>query len=447
MLGISVVLFLLIYGALLVLSLFGYLTRPSPSRVVTDPDDAPSLGVPKHIQKMWGQYAPWHPAGHYTPPPEGCNITQVNILQRHGARFPNDDDGAAYHASIKRLTAARKFADPRLEFLQDYKYDLGTETLLPYGAMQSFEAGAQAFRRYAHLVGPAHIPFVRASGKRRVIDSARNWTVGFAAASRQRYNPSVDLILSEERNNTLNNDCPNAGDGSEQMDEWLGVFAPAVAERLNKAAPGADLGAEDVFNLLAMCPFETLARQRASPFCALFNEDDFRAFEYHGDLEKYYKTGYGEPHGLGRVQGVGYVNELLARLTGTPVRDHTQHNGSLPFPLHGTLYADFTHENEMVAVFAAMGLFNVSVPPDTHEMDPAREWVASRMVPFSARMVVERVVCAAGGESVRVFVNDKLQPLEFCGEGDGVCALESFVESQAYARSEQSREDFERCYN
>ena len=51
---------------------------------------------------------------------------------------------------------------------------------------------------------------------------------------------------------------------------------------------------------------------------------------------------YGDP--LGPVQGVGYVNELLARLTGTPVADHTTHNATLPFPLDRALYADFTHE-------------------------------------------------------------------------------------------------------
>ncbi|EMD39464.1 hypothetical protein CERSUDRAFT_45367 [Gelatoporia subvermispora B] len=394
---------------------------------------------------MWGQYSPWHPAGAYLPPPKGCSITQANILQRHGARFPNDDDGIEYRASVKRLTSAHKFVDSRLDFLQDYSYDLGEDLLVPYGAMQSFDAGSEAFERYSHLVSTENMLFVRASGKRRVIDSAKNWTVGFAAASRQRYNPAVNLIISEEVNNTLNNDCPNASDGSDEMDEWLSVFGPAVAKRLNKAAPGAHLTEKDVYNLLAMCPFETLAKEHVSPFCKLFEEDDFRAFEYHGDVEKYYKTGY--PHGLGRVQGVGYVNELIARLTGTPVRDHTQHNASLLFPLDRALYADFTHENEMVAVYAALGLYNISEPLDPREMDVDREWVASRMVPFSARMVVERLECKHEGAAVRIFVNDALQSLGFCGKGNGVCSVDKFVESQEYARSEKSAEDFKRCYN
>ena len=151
------------------------------------------------------------------------------------------------------------------------------------------------------------------------------------------------------------------------------------------------------------------------------------------------------------------MNELLARLLGRPVRDHTTHNASLPFPLGRGIYADFTHENLMVAVFAALGLYNVSdAPPSPHHMDEQRGWVASRMVPFSARMAVERLACdlpgpgddeGQEGEYVRIFVNDELQDLVFCGaDRNGLCALDDFVRSQRYARASGGG-DFERCYN
>lgn len=155
------------------------------------------------------------------------------------------------------------------------------------------------------------------------------------------------------------------------------------------------------------------------------------------------------------------MNELLARLTDSPVHDHTQHNASLLFPLHKALYADFSHENLMVAVYAALGLFNVTegdapnprkIPKDWEE----RVWRASRMVPFSARMVVERLQCGRvrpedvrGEETfVRVFVNDALQPLEFCGAKtrEGMCRLDAFVKSQVYARNDGNG-DFEKCYH
>lgn len=183
---------------------------------------------------------------------------------------------------------------------------------------------------------------------------------------------------------------------------------------------------------------------------------------------------YGNP--LGAIQGVGYVNELLARLTDQPVQDHTTHNSSLEFPLGHKIYADFTHENLMVAVYAALGLFNISEPLDPRNMpsddlsmlsgDDAsrwnaplahmkekrggRTWVASRMVPFSSRMVTERMTCvrdATEGEYVRILVNDEVQPLEFCGGGkEKMCKLDDFVRSQAYARRSGDG-DFDKCYN
>ena len=122
---------------------------------------------------------------------------------------------------------------------------------------------------------------------------------GFAAASRNRYHPHLNAILPEDANSTLKQDCPNAPDGSAQTNAWLSVFAPRLVERLSEAAPGAELNASLVFDLMAMCPFESVAKAgegkgkegEGSRFCALFDEEEFRDFEYHGDVEKYYKDG------------------------------------------------------------------------------------------------------------------------------------------------------------
>jgi hypothetical protein len=150
------------------------------------------------------------------------------------------------------------------------------------------------------------------------------------------------------------------------------------------------------------------------------------------------------------------VNELLARLTHTAVNDSTSTNRTLDadpatFPLGAPIYADFSHDNQMVAIYAALGLF----PADEKAMDPLhaaadRAWRASKLVPFSARMVTERLQCGAGSEResgtyVRVLVNDAIQPLGNCeGAKNGICLLKSFVQSQSYAR-EGAHKDWEKC--
>ena len=57
-------------------------------------------------------------------------------LQRHGARFPNADDGEQYSSAVDRLASAEKFSDKRLQFLKHYEYGLGADDLVPFGAAQ-----------------------------------------------------------------------------------------------------------------------------------------------------------------------------------------------------------------------------------------------------------------------------------------------------------------------
>ncbi|GLB34379.1 putative histidine acid phosphatase family protein [Lyophyllum shimeji] len=449
---------LLLFSTVFALGMYRLLVAAPSGRAATlDPF---TTTVPPELRTSWAQYSPYFSVEEYAGPPRNCRVTQANIIQRHGARYPTLGAGIMIAAAVNKLLSAEDYTDPRLDFLRNYTYPLGTNDLLPFGARESQLAGKVHFARYQHLVSKGQLPFVRASGSERVVLSATNWTAGFSIASHHVYNPSLSVILSEELNDTLDASmCPNAGGADVQTSQWLLEYGPPIAERLNRQAPGANLTAQDVYSLLSLCPFESVFLNALSPFCKLFSAAEFQQFEYSGDLDKYYNTGYGQP--LGPVQGVGYINELIARLTGTPVRDNTQTNRTLDaspetFPLDRTIYADFSHDNQMIAIYAAMGLFRQRTAPDPAGPDPRRTWLAARLVPFAARMVTEKLVCAvagAGGERgeeeeafVRVFVNDAVQPLEFCGaRGDGMCTLEAFVASQAYARNDGNG-DFERCF-
>lgn len=163
------------------------------------------------------------------------------------------------------------------------------------------------------------------------------------------------------------------------------------------------------------------------------------------------------------------MNELIGRLTHSfPTNDRTQTNQTLDtdsttFPLDRALYADFSHDNQMIAIFSALGLF--PQPKDApllndQKPDPHRNWVTSKQVPFSARMVVEKLSCpsatisgrsvhASNADFVRILVNDALQPLDFCRSSKtptppGLCALDNFIQSQSYALN-NGNGDFEKC--
>lgn len=60
-----------------------------------------------------------------------------------------------------------------------------------------------------------------------------------------------------------------------------------------------------------MCAFGT-AINGASPFCNLFRKEDLQLLEYAGDLDDYYKDGYGNARNY--AQACPMVQELLARI-------------------------------------------------------------------------------------------------------------------------------------
>ncbi|KAF9443982.1 phosphoglycerate mutase-like protein [Macrolepiota fuliginosa MF-IS2] len=458
--------------------------------VDSDNYDSGASFAPPAIPKLWAVYAPYSSVEVYEPPPEDCRVTQVNILQRHGARYPTFGQSTRIAKALSRLQSADSFLDERLHFVTNYQYGLGVNNLIPFGESQSHESGRKSFARYSKLTNWDNLPFVRASGSDRVVRSALKWIEGFATSSGDVLQPPLALILPQViggYNNTLEDkSCPNLGHPLGQVQEWQSRYAQPIADRLNAVARGIpnNLTAEDAEALIELCTMETLAVEEYSPFCELFSKEEFEGFEYSVDLDKFYFTGHGSQ--LGPVEGVGYVNELLARLINQPVQDRTQTNTTLDsnpetFPLGRGIYADFSHDNLIVAVVSAMGLFKNHRMGDTsntgvldpEKLDRSRAWFLSRIVPFSGRMVVERMECgiplnddAVGYDDstgmkerqrrraerndsvyVRILMNDAVQGLEFCEgvDGDGLCPLHAFVHSQAYAR-ENGQGDWERCF-
>jgi len=330
-------------------------------------------------------------------------------------------------------------------------------------------SGANFFERYKELTRTI-TPFIRSSGQDRVVESARNWTQGFHTARIEAGITTDDdypyniVIISEDTgsNNTLDHglctdfesgNYSSVGDDAQAI--WASIFTPPITARINQNLPGINLTSTETIYLMDLCPFNTVADDYGtlSLFCVLFTASEWKDYDYYQALGKYYGFSWGNP--LGATQGVGFANELIARLTASPVDDHTSTNSTLDssqktFPIGGktSLYADFSHDNDMMAIFSALGLYNETAPL----LKTARESVietkgysASWAVPFAARAYFEKMSCAGLEEElVRVIINDRVLPLKTCG-GDqyGRCTLSSFVNSLSFAKAGG---DWDKCF-
>ncbi len=391
--------------------------------------------------------------------PKGCDVTFANVLSRHGARDPTMGKHMAYALLIAEIQSSNKTFPGEFAFLKNYKYSMGIDELTDAGKQELINSGVNFFRRYGDLV-KNNAPFVRAGGQDRVVESAEKWLGGIAQS--QKTDPAkVDVIIREcsTCNNTLSHDtCPaiNKGPdghlGSKARGIWSSHFVPPIQTRIN-CALGTNLSTSSIVNLMDMCPFDTVAHQSAqiSNFCHLFTEKEWHEYDYLQSLDKYY--GYGNGNPLGPTQGVGYVNELIARLTGKRVEDNTNTNRTLDsdpktFPLDRKVYADFSHDNDISGVLAALGLYNNTKPLSKTHVESTRHtcgFSAAWTVPFGSRMYVEKLQCKNEEEEfVRIIVNDRVMPMDFCNADKyGRCKLSDFVESQSFSRGGGL---WEQCY-
>ena len=396
--------------------------------------------------------------------PSQCLVTFAQVLSRHGARYPTESKTLAYFQVIEKIKRNVGTFQGDVAFLANYSYTLGADQLTEFGKQEIVNSGQAFFSRYQGLAKTS-VPFVRASGQRRVIDSAQEFNKGFhraktaAGVNEDEDYPYHVTVISEAvgSNNTLDHGLCTAFEassvGSTSQNTYASVFTPSITARLNSKLPNANLTLTDAVFIMDLCPFETVASSSSapSPFCALFTLAEWKRYDYYQTLGKYY--GYGPGNPLGPTQGVGFVNELVARLTGKPVVDHTSVNQTLDanpntFPLGRSLYADFGHDNDMTAVFAALGLYNSTLPLSTTHTITVEEthgYSAAWTVPFAARAYFEKLQCEGKEEEmVRVLVNGRVLPLESCG-GDvlGRCTLGRFVESLGFA---QAGGHWNRCF-
>jgi hypothetical protein len=389
--------------------------------------------------------------------PEQCHISFVNILSRHGARYPTDGKTEIYRATAEKLRFT-KTTEAGFRFLRNYHYTLGADDLTDFGRQQMVDSGRKFYKRYTTL-SKHMIPFIRASGSQRVEESAQMFASGFHQAKladnvggQPDEYPYDVLVISEAdgQNNTLNHgtcqsfeeDPAIHGVGSRAQNMFTSTFVPGLTTQLDRILK-VGLSDADILNIMDMCAFETVASSDGTPhqICSLFNHEQWKLYNHYQSLGKWY--GYGNGNPLGPTQGVGFVNELIARITMHSVQDHTSVNHTLDsslitFPLDRALYADFSHDNTMTSILSAFGLYD-STPPlsNTTLGQDSKGYSAAWTVPFAARIYFEKMKCKGIVEElVRVVVNDRVVPMPSCGSDElGRCGLAKFLHSLAFAFS------------
>ncbi|KAF2471100.1 3-phytase A precursor [Lindgomyces ingoldianus] len=396
------------------------------------------------------------------PIPCGSIVTWLNMVHRHGSRYP-EISGRERTLGKKIMGAKGKFtASGALEFLNNWKFMLGAEILVPIGKQELFNSGTLHYYNYGHLFPNNGSKIIaRTTTQRRMVESAEYFLAGFFGLGWTR-NATLELVIEGDNfNNTMagyklchHSNSQTAYKGILSVDDWAQVYLTDAYLRTKGMISGdLDWTFNDTYNAQALCAYETVALG-FSHWCGLFTFEEWEGFEYSLDIGFSALVGFQSP--VGRAIGIGYVEEVLARMQHHVITNAaaqiniTLDNNTVTFPTNQSLNFDFSHDANIISILAAFGLTQFSkFLPTTHIVE--REFVLGYLEPFAGRLDIEIIQAPAPVNSnrsdpkiylegpptsyVHFILNQRTIPLgrslEKCGKrDDGWCEFETFLQVQ-----------------
>lgn len=327
-----------------------------------------------------------------------------------------------------------------------------------------FDSGTLHYYQYGHLYPNNGSKIIaRSTTQDRMTQSAEYFLAGFFGLQWTK-NASLELIIEQ---NTFNNSlagyyqCPNSNTGvsaggTNASAQWASVYLANATARIAPLIQGYNWTVTDSYNAQSLCAYETVALGY-SAFCGLFTYEEWQGYEYSVDIAFAGNNAFQSP--TGRAVGIGWVQELLARLnhhviTGPTANvNWTLDSSQATFPTNQKLNFDFSHDTNIMSILTAFGFtqFN-AVLPATHMV--THDLIVSHMEPFGARLDIEVIDAphpvlanrTLGGSSynttggptqyIHFILNQRTLPLgksfAACGSRtDGWCELSTFLQVQS----------------
>ncbi|CAI4731172.1 AHG_G0047500.mRNA.1.CDS.1 [Saccharomyces cerevisiae] len=341
--------------------------------------------------------------------PESCEMKQVQMVGRHGERYPTVSKAKSIMTTWYKLSNYTGQFSGALSFLNDdYEFfirdtkNLEMETTLANSVnVLNPYTGEMNAKRHAR-------DFLAQYGYMYFIDGLGD-----------KFNISLQTISEAESAgaNTLSahHSCPAWDDdvNDDILKKYDTKYLSGIAKRLNKGKQG----------------FESDFKGY-SDICNIFTKDELVRFSYGQDLETYYQTGPG--YDVVRSVGANLFNASVKLLKESEVQDQK-------------VWLSFTHDTDILNYLTTIGIID-DQNNLTAEHVPFMENTFHRSwyVPQGARVYTEKFQCS-NDTYVRYVINDAVVPIETCSTGPGFsCEINDFYD---YAEKRVAGTDFLKVCN
>lgn len=363
--------------------------------------------------------------------PETCKLNSVQLLQRHGSRYPTKGANKSFKALYDAINAFKGSLNGSLSFFNDksYKYfvtDPATqlEQLTKFnnskpnkytGEIMAREFGYDFYTKYGHLVSENDTLTLFASNSTRVKDTAKFFGEGFVQNTNMDFEV---LVISDDATQGANTLTPykscNTYD-SDYNDDLVASFftnrtdmLTTIKQRILKENPALNLSTANIKSIYNYCTYE-LNVNGYSDMCNLLKKDEFTMFDYEASLEHYYS------YMNGNVNSSAVASVLL----NTSIELLTKSNGN-------KLNLAWTHDTDLNNFFS-LALFNSTKLMPIENIDFDYPFSRNDFTPMGANVILEDYQC--NNETyVRYIINDSVYPLDDCNDGPGYgCSLDNFI--------------------
>ncbi|XP_071106368.1 multiple inositol polyphosphate phosphatase 1-like [Haliotis cracherodii] len=371
-----------------------------------------------------------------------CLAAHSSAVMRHGARYPGLEDVetiSKIHNEIKDKLTIDKFQQLK-EWTNSFPRN-DDKILMALGEDEHIHLGQRTARRLRSLFVDEDVENFRflVSSKQRTQESGNAYYEGFLQALMgDTEEGDMDSELSDEtlrfhercqkyirtvdKNETAIKEFYKFRSGKEMTN-----ILKKVSSKLG--IPENLLKTENLRTMYLVCGYET-ALYQSSPWCSLFDEEDFKVLEYLSDLKHYYKNGPG--HKITGVQSCPLVTDIFTTMDDAIEAMETEvDEEDLNGYILGNFY--FGHAETLGPLYTALGLFNDTLPPtaDNYQQQSSRLFRTSEILPFSANLMLILYECDQNDEllteseaadetretsqyMLRLYVNEKLMKIPGC---------------------------------
>ena len=385
-------------------------------------------------------------------PQEECKPIHINMVHRHGHRYPSSGSLKDYADLSQKINQGQKL-DPDLNFTLPWftPFSLQQKShLTRVGESELYHLAKRIKTRFPDIFKDHdYLPWTynfMSTNKERTIHSSNSLASGLFEESGSLANRSIQpisiVVSSKDPNDTLlrfYNACPNFVANIEGNDQVMAEFLKfqsgqtmqqvkdKVARKLNLTATGNtgdnELSYNELDAIYTSCSYE-LSMQKGSSMdsgiCALLDEEDRRVLDYANDLGDFYQFSNPE-NSITFAIACPLVDNIL-----TTVNDAAMAHRNKSGTIHGVFRS--THSKAVMMMFTLLGLNKQTEPlmHDTYpEMSVNRSLHGSYRVPFAANFYFVLYGCPENVLKIQLYWNEQLVKVPGCTSAED-CDLDDF---------------------